>query len=67
MVGLFVGGGILYAKVEHVLLRRRGLCNPVEVARTFSPCSRNSPCGPTLPVERHRLDPEFADCTHPKS
>ncbi len=28
--------------------------------RTLSPCSRNSPCGPTLPVERHGLDPEFA-------
>ena len=36
-----------YAKVKHVLRRRRGCCTPVQMARTFSPCSRNCPFGPT--------------------
>ena len=34
-------GAKSYAKVKHVLRRRRGCCTPVQVARTFSPCSRN--------------------------
>ena len=33
---------------------------PLQVARTFSPCSRNSPLRPDVPVERHGGDPEFA-------
>ena len=32
---------------------------PVQEARTFRPCWRNSPWGPTLAVERHRADPDF--------
>ena len=40
-------GAKSYAKVDHVLRWRRGFCTPVQVARTFSPCSRNCPCGPT--------------------
>ena len=40
-------GAKSYVKVKHVLRRRRGCCTPVQVARTFSPCSRNCPCGPT--------------------
>ena len=34
-------------KVKHVRRWRRGCCTPVQVAGTFSPCSRNCPCGPT--------------------
>ena len=40
-------GSKSYAKVKHVRRWRRGCSTPVQVARTFSPCSRNCPCGPT--------------------